>query len=174
MNHLKITLLVSPYGWAILIFATFAICSVVALLTGFELFWILSFLSGLLLLVAIDTAHAKSDKRNFIRYHNAQVFLTGLLLASYLVSEPLAFIFISAIKTMYILLFKLSREGRIFEKGYSLLYICYLAFISYSLFTSLPENHFAVFFTLLLIFELGMRIIFYFDLNPAERNKNIQ
>lgn len=152
-------------GWEILSFVTFAICSSVALLTGFELFWILSFLSGLLMLVVIDSLHSKSDKRDLVKYHNAQVFLTALLLASFLIAEPLPFIFISAIKVLSLMVFKISGQSRIYEKLFGLLYIGYLAFVSYSLFTPLYIRFFAIIFTFLLIFELGMRIIYYSDLS---------
>ena len=61
------------------------------------------------------------------------------------------------------MVFKIFRQGRIYIKIFSLAYIIYLVFVSYTLFTSLSDIHFAEILTLLLIFELGMRIIFYFD-----------
>ena len=163
LHHLIFNFRASHRGREILSFAFFSIFSSVAMFTDIELFWILSFISGILMLVAIDTVYANSDKRYTIRYHNAQVFLTGLLLASFLISEPLPFIFICVIKTLYLMVFKIFREGRIYIKFFSLAYIIYLVFVSYTLFTSLSDIHFAEILTLLLIFELGMRIIFYFD-----------
>ncbi|MGM0527193.1 MAG: hypothetical protein ACQERS_02170 [Bacteroidota bacterium] len=142
-----------------------------ALLTGFELFWILSFLSGLLMLIVIDTLHAKSDRRDLVKYHNAQVFLTALLLASFLISEPLPFIFISTIKVLSLMFFKISGQSRILEKLFGLLYIGCLVFVSYSLFTSLYKKYFAIIFIFLLIFELGMRINYYLDLSLSVRSK---
>lgn len=151
-------------------FALFSIFSSLAILTAFEIFWILSFISGIVMLVAIDTVYANSGKNYTIRYHNGQVFLTGLLLASFMISEPLPFIFISFIKTLYLLVYKIFRHGRRSQKIFSLIYILYLVFISYSLFNSISDIHFVKILTLLLIFELGMRFIFYSDINKAKNN----
>ena len=157
----------------ILIYVLFSILSSIAILTGFEIFWILSFVSGFVMLVAIDTVYANSDKSYEIRYHNAQVFLTGLQLASFMISEPLPFIFISFIKTLYLLVFKIFRQVRTVQKIFSIVYILYLVFVSYSLFNSISDLYFVKILTLLLIFELGMRIIFYFDFTLSSNSFNL-
>ncbi len=160
----------SPHARETLSFALFSIFSSIAILTGLEIFWILSFISGIVMLVAIDTVYANSDKSRTIRYHNGQVFLTGLLLASFMISEPLPFIFIGFIKTLYLFVFKIFRHSRILQKIYSLIYIIYLVFVSYSLFNPISDIHFVKILTLLLIFELGMRIIFYSDFAISSNN----
>ena len=170
LHDLILNLRSSSHAREILSFTLFSISSSLAILTGLDIFWILSFISGIVMLVAIDAVYANSDKSYTIRYHNGQVFLTGLLLASFMISEPLPFIFIGFIKTLYLLIFKIFRHGRKLQKIFSLIYIIYLAFVSYSLFNSISDIHFVKILTLLLIFELGMRIIFYSDVNPAKTN----
>jgi len=153
-----------------LTFIFFSIFSALATLTDLEIFWILSLISGLAMLIAIDTVYANSEKSYTIRYHNGQVFLTGLLLTSFMISEPFPFIFISFIKTLYLVVFKIFRHGRGIQKVFSLVYIFYLVFVSYSLFSSISDIHFMKILTLLMIFELGMRFIFYSDFNIARNN----
>ncbi len=160
----------SPHARETLSFTLFSIFSSMAILTGLEIFWILSFISGIVMLVAIDTVYANSDKSYTIRYHNGQVFLTGLLLASFMISEPLPFIFIGFIKTLYLFVFKIFRHSKIIQKIFSLIYIIYLVFVSYSLFNPISDIHFVKILTLLLIFELGMRIIFYSDFAISSNN----
>jgi len=146
----------------------FAVLSSVAVLTKIELFWILTFATGIIMLVSIDTIYNNTDKRYLIRYHNAQVFLTGLMLASFMISEPLPFVFISILKTLYLLGFKVFRRHNLYEKLFSIVYILFLGIVSYGLFNSFSDVHFVVVLTILLIFELGMRIIFYFDLSAGK------
>lgn len=163
----------SPRVREVLSFAFFSVFSTSAMLTGIEIFWILSFISGILLLVAIDTFYANSDKRYTIRYHSAQVFLTGLMMTSFLIDEPLPFIFISLLKTLYLMICKIFRQVNVFEKIFNLIYIFYLVFVSWSLFTTFSDVHFLKIMILLVIFELGMRIIFYFDLTLGGKGDTI-
>lgn len=146
----------------------FAVFSTSALLTSVEIFWVFSFITGIIMMVSVDTVYTSTDNRYIIRYHNGQVFLTGLLLASLFISEPLPFIFISILKTLYLLSFKIFRKQNIYEKIFSIIYIIFLVFVSYELFVSFSDIPFVLVLTILLIFELGMRIIFYFDFSPGK------
>lgn len=157
----------SPLSREIVAFSTFAVFSSLAMLLGLEILWILSFISGLLMLVSIDAVYTYSDKRPVIRYHASQVFLTGLLLSSFLIAEPLPFIFIGVLKLLYLLIFKLIRLSSPVEKIFSIAYACYLVYISYILFSHMPSPGMLIIFAILLVFELGMRIIFYHDFSPV-------
>ncbi len=160
-------ILFSPLSREIAAFSAFAVFSSLALMLRLELLWILSFISGLLMLVSIDAVYVYSDRRSVIRYHNAQVFLTGLLLSSFLIAEPLPFIFIGVLKLLYLLVFKIIRLSSPFEKIYSIAYAGYLVYTSYILFSDMPDQKMITVFAILLVFELGMRIIFYFDFSPV-------
>lgn len=168
----------SPLSREIAAFSAFALFSSLAMIFSAELLWILSFISGLLMLAAIDAVYVYSDKRALIRYHNAQVFLTGLLLSSFLIAEPLPFIFIGILKIVYLLIFKVIKLSSPAEKIYSMAYAGCLVYASYNLFSQLPLVKMLIIFGILLAFELGMRIIFYFDFSPVSlrfdfsRNKN--
>ncbi|MDZ7738478.1 MAG: 4Fe-4S dicluster domain-containing protein [Bacteroidales bacterium] len=168
----------SPLSREIAAFSAFAVFSSLAMMFRLELLWMLAFISGLLMLAAIDAVYVYSDKRPVIRYHNAQVFLTGLLLSSFLIAEPLPFIFIGVLKLLYLLVFKIIRLSSPPEKIFSLAYTGCLLYVSYSLFSPMPALKMLIIFAILLVFELGMRIIFYFDFSPVSlrfdfsRNKN--
>lgn len=53
------------------------------------------------------------------------------------------------------------------EKIFSIAYACYLVYISYILFSHTPSPGMLIIFAILLVFELGMRIIFYHDFSPV-------
>ena len=156
----------SPLSREILAFTLFAVFSSLSLFYDAEILWVLSFMSGLLMLIAVDSVYTYSDKRSLIRYHSAQVFLTALLFSSFLISAPLPFIFIAMLKVSFLVIYKLLRPAGFFDKYFSFLYIIFMIFISYFLFHSPGDTFFAMMFGILMLFELGMRIIFYFDFSP--------
>ncbi|MFP4488947.1 MAG: 4Fe-4S dicluster domain-containing protein [Bacteroidales bacterium] len=162
-----INILSSPLSREIVAFSAFAVFSSLAMMFRLELLWMLSFISGLLMLVSIDAVYVYSDNRPVIRYHSAQVFLSALLLSSLLIGEPLPFIFIGTLKVIYIFVFKVARLSSLFEMIYGIAYTAFLMYASYSLFSSLPAHKMLIIFAILLVFELGMRIIFYFDFSPV-------
>ncbi|MCF8222742.1 MAG: 4Fe-4S binding protein [Bacteroidales bacterium] len=156
----------SPLSREIFAYAAFSGFSVPAMIFNMEVLWVLAFLSGLLLLVAIDSVYTYSDKRYSIRFHNAQVFLTGLLFASYLVPEPLPFIFILLIKLAYIFIFKFFRPGKQEFRVLSLIYTAVVIYAAVSMYMPIAELKFTLLFAALIMVEFTMRLIFYFDFSP--------
>ncbi len=133
---------------------------------------ILSSLTGLALLISVDAAYVFADKRKSVYLHSGQVFITALLMVSFLMGRVLPFIFIAALKlTSSILLIRHSREAnlnftlRFFRSG--LLIIAGISMIS-----GISFNQPAVTY---LFFggELIDRILFYLDFKPLNINKNI-
>jgi len=157
----------SPLSREVLAFTLFAVFSSLSFFSDTEIFRVLSFISGLLMLIAVDSVYTYSDKSLLIRYHSAQVFLTALLFSSFLISAPLPFIFIAFLKVAYLVIYKLFRPAGIFDKYFSLLYIIFMIFISYFLFHPSGETRYAIMFGILMLLELLMRIIFYFDFSPV-------
>ena len=156
----------SPLSREILAFTLFAVFSSLSLFYDAEILWVLSFMSGLLMLIAVDSVYTYSDKRSLIRYHSAQVFLTALLFSSFLISAPLPFIFIAMLKVSFLVIYKLLRPAGFFDKYFSFLYIIFMIFISYFLFHSPGDTFFAMMFGILMLFQLHMIIMFYFDFSP--------
>ncbi|HKL66277.1 MAG TPA: hypothetical protein VJ877_00185, partial [Bacteroidales bacterium] len=156
----------SPLSREILAYTVFSVLSVSALIFNRELLRVLSFLSGIMLLVAIDSVYTYSDKRYSIRFHNAQVFLTGLLFASYLVQEALPFIFILLIKMAYILVFKFFKTGKRIFRSLSLIYIAIMIYAAISLYQTMDYLKFTLLFAVIALGEFTMRLLFYFDFSP--------
>ena len=146
----------------------FSISSVLASFIDIRMLWIISFISGILLLIAIDNVYTSADPG--IRYNGSQVFISGLLLASFLIGELLPFVFISVVRISLIIY---SNRNILTDKRY-------IAYLSYQVilylfcalsFTGIREVY-IILFIILLASELFNRILYYYDFRPPSLIKN--
>jgi hypothetical protein len=143
-----------------------------AILFSSQVLWIPSFISGLILLFAIDNVYSYSDTR--ISFHSGQVFLTGLLFSSYLINEEMAFVFIIFVKIISVLYYKIIKDRYKLDKLYGIIYILVSLFVTAGFFINSGSS--LVLFGVLLVSELSIRIIYYRDLDPISvmrKYKNI-
>jgi hypothetical protein len=82
----------------ILLLLLFVTVTATGYITGTRLIQAAGFISGLLLLVAIDNVYTSADRRLVLRFHPGQIFLTGLLFASLFGIESRALLFIILLK----------------------------------------------------------------------------
>lgn len=160
----------SPLSREIAAFTLYTLAIIVAFLTRLPLLFVISALSGVLLLILIDSVYYYADNRNYIFIHSGQTFITGLLIISFLSGGVLPFLFIGMLKiisVVYTAIFSASvRKVQILRfLRLSFLLIAGSAFISdlsfdYILITSL-----------FLTGEFIDRILFYYDFSPVNVNQ---
>ena len=124
--------------------------------------WIISFISGVILLIAIDNVYTFSDPG--IRYHSSQSFISGLLLASFLLGDILPFVFISFVKVCLWLFYNRNRLSNKWQVAYLICHITLYTFCAIS-FCGTREVYILM-FILLLASELFNRILYYLSFSP--------
>lgn len=153
----------SPLSAEILVFLLFIITSNFAIFTDSTLLHSLSFISGLLMLVAIDNVYTTPDNRLVLKFHPGQAFLAGLLLASFFAGEFRALFFIAVVKIIlngWVRFYRLYSVTNIITGTlYMILLVVGLVIFRINGIT-LPAV------ILVLSGELINRTAFYFDFNP--------
>jgi DMSO reductase anchor subunit len=159
----------SPISMEIAGFCLYSLSSVAAWISGDSWLWIVSFISGLVFLYLLDSVYTFFDKRTRIRIHPGQVFLGGLMLASYYSSELIPFIFIACLRLITgSLLFRKKPQSILITvtlTGYLLILV---AAIIQMLIMSEPGLFFIV---LIALGELGIRTVYFLDLSPVSITK---
>jgi Fe-S-cluster-containing dehydrogenase component/DMSO reductase anchor subunit len=165
-------ILTSPLSREIVIFiiyALFSSFSVIFLLPGLL---IASSVTGLILLIAIDSVYRFSDNRKIMTFHSGQTFLSGLLIASFFTGFILPFVFIAGIKLIsssYRLYINKS-DGMQF--GVRFIRIALLIVSGVSMASEISYSG-VVISSIFLIGEFLDRIIFYSDFLPVNINSEI-
>jgi DMSO reductase anchor subunit len=89
----------SPLSREIAMFILFSAVSIISILTGSPVMIVAASISGLALLLVIDSVYAFSDNSVKTRLHAGQTFIIGLVLTSVLSGAVIPFIFLAVIKT---------------------------------------------------------------------------
>jgi Fe-S-cluster-containing dehydrogenase component len=162
----------SPLSREIAIFIFFSLLTLTSLFIQIPVLLLLSSITGLLLLVAIDSVYIYTDKRWPVILHSGQTFLSGLLIISFFSESIIPFIFIALIKLGFsgYRIFVIKSSGKYF--GIRFLRIAILIVICTSLITGISYNDPATKY-LFLSGELFDRIIFYIDFDPLNINRLI-
>lgn len=160
----------SPLSREILFFLLFSILSLTATVMQSAGFAIAALVSGLILLVVIDSVYARPGRK--ILLHSGQTFLSGLLLVSYFTNSLLPLTFMVLVKTiltarqLILSEFRGTASGARFVRG-AVLLICWAGLIS-----GFARPGFAV--TLIIVSsEFVDRILFYIDFEPENIRRNI-
>jgi Fe-S-cluster-containing dehydrogenase component/DMSO reductase anchor subunit len=157
----------SPLSREIVLFILYTLLAGFTVIFQSPALLILSFVTGLVLLVTIDTVYIFADKRKSVFLHSGQSFITGLLIASFLTGKILPFIFIVILKLV-------SSVWQIGTKmDNSIKFVMRFVRISLMIITSLslisgisyPETSVICLF---LAGELLDRILFYVDFKPLD------
>lgn len=162
----------SPLSREIAVFLIYSAFSFIAVLLRLPWSLIVSSVTGLLLLIIIDSVYIYADRRKMIVMHPGQTFLSALLIVSFLSGIVLPFLFIAVIKlisSVYILYIN-KFNIRYFEIRF--LRIALLIITGASLLSTISYNDPLINY-LFLTGELIDRILFYFDFNPVSINTEI-
>ncbi len=154
----------SPLSTEILFLLLFLASSLAGYIFDPGFFWIISFISGLLLLIAIDNIYSFSDRE--IRYHPGQVFLIALIISSFLLGEILPFIFIVLIK-IAALGYKTFAGGKFKSKGIIFLIVLITIYAFCLLALIIGGSLFLAAIPVLVLTELSLRIVYYRDFKPV-------
>lgn len=88
----------SPLSREIALFILYLLISTVTVFLQMPFLLIISSITGLMLLIAIDAVYIFADKRRSVFLHSGQAFITVLLIAAFLTGNILPFIFIALVK----------------------------------------------------------------------------
>ncbi len=161
----------SPLSREIVLFILYSVFSVIALYSISPGLLVASCISGLILLIAIDSVYIFADKRSSLFFHSGQTFLSGLFIISMLAGALLPFLFIASLKlarSVYSLV--INRSGNDYIIRY--IRIALLLVVSARLITASSFSD-GVIILLFLTGEFLDRLIFYSNFNPLNINKLI-
>jgi anaerobic dimethyl sulfoxide reductase subunit B (iron-sulfur subunit) len=155
----------SPLSREIVLFLLYSLTGAAAVILQIPLLLILSSVTGLALLLAIDNIYIFTDNRKAVYLHSGQAFLTGLLIVSFITGMKMPFAFIAAVKlTASLFNMNINRNEK---TKYSLRFIrsALLVITGTSLIANIsyPETPVLLLF---LAGELLDRMLFYIDFNP--------
>lgn len=162
----------SPLSREIAIFITYSILTCIALLVDSRLILLISAITGLILLLAIDSVYRFADKSTLMLFHSGQTFLTGLLISSFLLSAAAPFIFIASLKILVNLNRLIKQRQQDLFPGLRRVRICILLIISAALISGKAGNDATIFF-IFLSGEFFDRILYYADFNPVSIDSEI-
>lgn len=155
----------SPLSREIVLFLICMIFLFVSLLFNDQALRIITVIAGLLLLIAIDNVYTYSDRSLFLLFHSGQSFLTGLLIASFIMKAVIAFVFIASIKLLFnlLVLYRTGAKDVYFAVRFvriALLIISFMVII-----TGLEKRLIAG-YTIFITGELLERMLYYVDFEP--------
>jgi Fe-S-cluster-containing dehydrogenase component len=162
----------SPLSREIALFILYFMFAGVTVMLELPVFLILSSITGLTLLVAVDAVYIFSDNRKSLFLHSGQTFISALLIISFLTVKILPFIFIAVIKLAASLYnIKVKRDGSLkFVMRFFRMALLVITGISLISRISYTETALVFFF---LAGELLDRILFYIDFKPLSINRLI-
>ncbi|HLN56728.1 MAG TPA: 4Fe-4S dicluster domain-containing protein [Bacteroidales bacterium] len=149
----------SPVSREIIFFLLFSILSIIAAAMKSEVFSLSSSITGLILLIIIDSVYIKPDRRSFV--HSGQTFISALLLIAYFTGNILPFTFIVILKVIL-------SAGKLREKNLQALRFLRIAALLVTwagLFSGFADASLPV-TSIILATELLDRILFYIDFKP--------
>ena len=163
----------SPLSREIALFILFSIVSLVAVFFQIPGFLIAASITGLFLLISIDSVYIYADRRKSVLMHSGQTFLSALIIISFLSGAILPFIFIALLKlasSLYLLSVN-KKAGVNFIIRFFRIALLFLSGASFLLGTSYSDN---VIISLFLTGEFLDRVIFYIDFEPLRISSMIK
>jgi Fe-S-cluster-containing dehydrogenase component/DMSO reductase anchor subunit len=159
----------SPLSREIALYLLYLTLSTVALIFELPSILIVSSVTGLILLIVIDSVYIYADRRKSVMLHSGQTFLSSLLIVSFFTGNIIPFIFIALIKLASIgynlKVNSISREGF----GLRFLRIAILLISGGGLISGISGSD-QVIAVLFLAGEFIDRIVFYIDFKPMNIN----
>lgn len=153
----------SPLSTEILFLLLFIGSSASSYISDATILWTVSFIAGILLLIAIDNIYSFSD--NNIRYHPGQVFIIALLITSFLIGEFVPFLFMVVIRLAAFIYRIIKYKDK--KRGYIIFTAIYTIFYVYCIIALFAGHRvFQITIPLLILSELIIRYLYYYDFKP--------
>lgn len=124
---------------------------------------------GILLMLSIDSVYGFSDRKGKQIFHSGQVFLSALLITSYLSGFILAFLFLALIKAVISVYLIIRTGNRHWSFGLRFIRIVLLIVASGVMVSGIVTDE-KLFILLFLAGEFADRLLFYVDFNPININ----
>jgi Fe-S-cluster-containing dehydrogenase component/DMSO reductase anchor subunit len=169
----------SPLSREIAAFITYSVICLTAISIQLPGLLLASSISGLILLLLIDSVYIYADRRRKVFLHSGQTFLSAMLIVSFLTGNVIPFAFIALIKLISSLKGLYIKKLNNNDFGIRYLRLAFLIVTGSSLILNIsPTDLFVV--SVFLTGELLDRVIFYLDFNPMniktliEEQENIE
>ena len=163
----------SPLSREISAFILYFIVSSLAAFLYLPFLVVVSTITGLILLLSIDSVYIFSDGRRSIFFHSGGTFISGLLVASFISGSILPAVFLAVIKTLIVFTFQLkgNNESPDFAMRFFRLALLIITGSGLLIYRSVPVLPVIMIF---LSGELIDRIFFYKDFRPVNINSLIE
>lgn len=162
----------SPLSREIVMFLVFTIISLISFLVESPGLLIASVLTGLILLLVMDSVYLFSGSSTRIKLHPGQTFLSGLVLASFLSGFVVPFLFLAFIKIAMAILNIIpeKRSSSIFALKFFRIALLVIASAGFA--TGFYSSYIVIY---IMVFsgELADRIFFYHDFDPLNIKSQI-
>ncbi len=162
----------SPLSREILLFIIYSSMAILSVLLQVPGFLFAASITGLILLIEIDSVYIYSDRRLALLLHSGQTFISGLLLISFLTGFVTPFIFIATIKLLSSSYRIYAQKMPAFHFGLRFMRIAILLITGISIISKI-SYHDPVILLIFLLGELLDRITFYIDFDPSNINTGI-
>ncbi len=155
----------SPLSREIAFYIVFSAISVASLVINSPELLLVSSITGLMLLLVIDSVYIFSDYSSKVKLHAGQTFISGLVLISLLSGAVIPFIFITTVKLVLLFynMFSETRNQDVSILKYFRIALLLIALAGFA--TGLYSSKIAI-FAMIFAGELFDRIIFYRDFDP--------
>jgi len=162
----------SPLSREIFLFVAYILSLFAAVIFENPPVMIIAVILGLMLLIAIDSVYTYADKSMSMLFHSGQSFLSGLLIASFIMKAILPFIFLASAKLIFnlIALKRFRRENLYFDIRF--IRVAFLIISSVIISTGSGKNIITG-YVIFLAGELLDRILYYIDFEPLNINISI-
>lgn len=159
----------SPLSREILVFVIYLLISCYSIIYEIPLLMVSATVIGFILLIAVDTVYYYSVRNFSVFQHSGQVFLTSLLIVSFLSDSIIPFLFIAVIKIILSARIIYQSRG---NSNIAILRFVRLAFllVAGASFISGISYPGTAIVSLFIAGELIDRILFYFDFEPPGLN----
>jgi len=162
----------SPLSREIILFIIYSLLSFIALTSNYHSLQLVSVLTGLILLIAIDNVYTFADRSTLMKFHSGQTFLSGLLISSYLLNTLYPFIFIASVKILFNLYYLIKNRPINSFFNLRLFRLAFLLIISLSMISGNADNS-TIKFIIFLSGEFADRILYYADFDPENIKSEI-
>ncbi len=148
----------------------FTLTTALAAVTGMEIFYGLSALTGLMLLWFVDNVYSSVDTGKNSSYRSGQTFLAGLMTGAFLLERNLAFGFVAILRVIFSLIHLRKANTKIKILSISRILLLLPAFIYL---TGLSDVTKSVAFGAIIAGELADRLKYYFELKVLNVNNEL-
>lgn len=160
----------SPLSREIAAFSLYTAALLSAVLTEVPWLFMVSALSGIILLISIDNVYYFADNRKYLFFHSGQTFISGLLMISFLSGGVLPFIFTGLLKILSVFITNSFNENSTRIQILRFLRLAFLVIAGAAFISGLSFDYIII-NSLFFAGELIDRFLFYYDFNPLNVNQ---